>query len=76
MNGLDKLEINGVLHVLRWTPTGEWIEHDDESVLCECSACHEKYAIYEEHVLGRRFCPNCGAMMKSEAKEREATTNE
>ena len=47
-------------------PTGHWIEHDDERVLCECSECHEKYLLYEEHVLGRNFCPNCGARMESD----------
>lgn len=43
---------------------GEWIEHEDGLILCECSECHEKYMLYEEHVLGRNFCPNCGADMR------------
>ena len=50
-------------------PTGHWIEHDDERVLCECSECHEKYLLYEEHILGRNFCPNCGCAMKGGEKE-------
>lgn len=50
-------------------PTGHWIEHDDERVLCECSECHEKYLLYEEHVLGRNFCPNCGCAMEGGEEE-------
>ena len=50
-------------------PTGHWIEHDDGTVLCECSECHEKYLLYEEHVLGRNFCPNCGCAMKGGEEE-------
>lgn len=49
-------------------PTGHWIEHDDGTVLCECSECHEKYLLYEEHILGRKFCPNCGARMESDTE--------
>ena len=43
---------------------GRWIEHDDGLTACECSVCHEKYALYEEDVFGRNFCPNCGAEME------------
>ena len=45
---------------------GEWIEHNDGIVLCECSECHEKYLLYEEHILGRNYCPNCGADMRGD----------
>lgn len=48
---------------------GKWIEHDDGTVLCECSECNEKYLLYEEHILGRNFCPNCGAKMDKEGEE-------
>ena len=44
---------------------GHWIEHDDGLTACECSVCHEKYALYEEDVFGRNFCPNCGAEMEA-----------
>ena len=43
---------------------GHWIEHDDGLTACECSVCHEKYALYEEDVFGRNFCPKCGAEME------------
>ena len=43
---------------------GHWIEHDDGLTACECSECHEKYALYEEDVFGQNFCPNCGADMR------------
>lgn len=67
--GLKYMRHNDKPYVLRWTPVGEWIEHDDEIMLCECSACHEKYNLYEEHILGRNFCPNCGAYMKDGDEE-------
>ncbi len=64
--GLKYMRYNDKPYVLRWTPVGKWIEYDNELILCECSVCHEKYNLYEEHVLGRKFCPNCGAMMVKE----------
>lgn len=48
---------------------GKWVEHDDGTILCECSECHEKYLLYEEHILGRNFCPGCGAKMDKEKEE-------
>jgi hypothetical protein len=48
---------------------GHWIEHDDCLTACECSVCHEKYALYEEDVFGRNYCPNCGANMRGEQDE-------
>lgn len=67
----NKISKDKLLSILNNTPTvemresGEWIKlNSDNTELCECSVCHEKYKLYEEHVLDRNFCPNCGADMR------------
>ena len=44
-------------------PQGEWIEVDDASISCRCSACGWEAHLYEDDVYGMPYCPNCGAHM-------------
>ena len=62
--GRAELEINELPPAQPERIKGHWIEHDDGLTACECSVCHEKYALYEEDVFGRNFCPKCGAEME------------
>lgn len=45
-------------------PQGEWIEVDDASISCRCSACGWEAHLYEDDVYGMPYCPNCGCRMK------------
>lgn len=46
--------------------TGKWIEVDDayNRIRGRCSACGWEAHMYEDDVVGMRFCPNCGADMR------------
>lgn len=51
---------------------GQWneVEHGENGVLCECSACKEWMLFY--YGFNANYCPNCGARMDLSDKIYEA----
>lgn len=55
---------------------GEWIRKRENpmEITCECSVCHVKTYLCGKHFdteyywFSRKFCPNCGADMRTSAK--------
>ena len=42
---------------------GKWIEVEDSTIRCRCSACGWESHLYEDDVYGMPYCPNCGTRM-------------
>ena len=57
LNSIEDADVVEVKH-------GEWVRHKENCLYNKCSICEK------EHCCEDNYCPNCGAKMDGERKER------